>query len=126
MPVLVTIATINLIFRSGSDDEAASFLNPYALRARCMEEIEDTDTQAKAVQLADELQQLAHDYQKAVVASLDAYIEESVKWESSASVLIEQLQPWDSARVETVQGIIRVRHSMRELLTTEQWGRVFG
>jgi len=60
------------------------------------------------------------------VASIDAYIEESVKLESSANGLIEQLQPWDSARVGTLQEIVRVRQSMRESLTTEQWNRVSG
>ena len=39
--------------------------------------------------------------------------------------LIELLQPWDNARVQTMQGIIYVRKSMRELLTGEQWERVF-
>lgn len=124
MPVLITIATVNALFRSGS--EQTSFLDPDALRERCSNEIEDTETRARAMLLAEQLQRLAQQYQEAVVASVDAYIAESVKWESSASGLIEQLQPWDSARLQTVQGIIRVRQSMRELLTTEQWNRVFG
>jgi len=110
MPVLATIATVNaLFFRGGS--EQVSFLNPDALRARCMDEIEDSDTRDRAVQLTDELQQLARQYQKAVVASVDAYIAESVKWESSASGLIEQLQPWDSARLRTVQAFPVVRQT---------------
>lgn len=124
MPVLITIATVNALFRSGS--EQTSFLDPDALRERCSNQIEDTETRARAMLLAEQLQRLAQQYQEAVAASVDAYIAESVKWESSASGLIEQLQPWDSARLQTVQGIIRVRQSMRELLTTEQWNRVFG
>ena len=124
MPVLITIATINTLFRSGA--EQASFLNPDKLRARCMEELEDTETRHRAVMLTDELQRLARQYEKAVVATVEAYIAESVKWESSANGLIEQLQPWDSARKQTVQDIVRVRQSMRALLTAEQWNRVFG
>ncbi len=123
MPVLITIATVNALFRPGS--EQASFLNPDALRERCRDQIEDTETRARAMILAEQLQRLARQYQKAVVASVDAYIAESVKWESSASGLIEQLQPWDSARLRTVQEIVRIRQSMHELLTTEQWNRVF-
>lgn len=124
MPVLITIATINALFRSGA--EQASLLNPDKLRARCMEELEDTETRHRAVMLTDELQRLARQYEKAVVATVEAYIAESVKWESSANGLIEQLQPWDSARKQTVQDIVRVRQSMRALLTAEQWNRVFG
>jgi len=124
MPVLITIATINTLFRSGA--EQASLLNPDKLRARCMEELEDTETRHRAVMLTDELQRLARQYEKAVVASVNAYIAESVKWESSANGLIEQLQPWDSIRKQTVQEIVRIRQSMRALLTAEQWNRVFG
>lgn len=124
MPVLITIATINALFRSGA--EQASLLNPDKLRARCMEELEDTETRHRALLLTDELQRLARQYEKAVVATVEAYIAESVKWESSANGLIEQLQPWDSARKQTVQDIVRVRQSMRALLTAEQWNRVFG
>ena len=123
MPVLITIATINALFPSGSEE--VSFLNPDVLRVRCRDQIEDTETRARAMILLEQLQRLARQYQRAVVASVDAYIAESVKWESSASGLIEQLQPWDSARLRTVQEIVRIRQSMHELLTTEQWKRLF-
>ncbi len=123
MPVLVTIATINFFFHS--DPEAVSFLNPEVLRARCME-IEDIDKRERAVKLTEELQQLARQYEKAVVATVEAYIAESVKWESSANGLIELLKPWDSTRARTLQEIVGVRQSMREILTVEQWNRVFG
>ena len=123
MPVLITMATINTLFRPGA--EQASLLNPEKLRARCMEELEDTETRHRAIMLTDELLRLARQYEKAVVASVNAYTAESVKWESSANELIEQLQPWDSTRMSTVQEIVRIRQSMHELLTTEQWNRVF-
>jgi len=123
MPVLITIATVNALFRFGSSE--VSFLDPDALRERCRDEIEDTETRIRAMILAEQLQQQARQYQKAVVASVEAYIEESAKWESSASGLIERLQPWDNARRQTVHEIVRIRQSMRDLLTTEQWNRVF-
>jgi uncharacterized protein YukE len=124
MPVLITIATVNALFRRGSDE--VSFLDPDALRERCNDVIDDTETRARAVMLAEQLQQLARQYDNAVAASVEAYISKSAKWDSSANDLIELLQPLDSARMQTVQGIVRVRQSMRELLTTEQWERVFG
>jgi hypothetical protein len=123
MPVLTTIAILNIF--SPSDPEVVSFLNPEALRVRCMDEIEDTDKRERAVKLTQELQQLASQYEKAVVATVEAYIAESVKWESSANGLIELLEPWDSTRTRMLQEIVRVRQSMREILTIEQWNRVF-
>jgi hypothetical protein len=124
VPVLVTIATVNALFRPGS--EQISFLDPESLRARCNAMIEDTETRARAVMLTEELERLALRYNSAVAASVEAYIAESAQWDSSANDLIALLQPWDSARLQTVQGIVRVRQSMRELLTTEQWDSVFG
>jgi hypothetical protein len=124
MPVLATIATINFLFGL-SDEEAVSFLNPYVLRARCKEEIEDANKRQQAVELTEQLERLAARYQKAVVATVETYIDESVKWESSADGLIDTLEPWDSSRTKTLQEIVRVRQSMHDLLTTEQWNRVF-
>ncbi|MBT8120771.1 MAG: hypothetical protein KJN89_13740 [Gammaproteobacteria bacterium] len=125
MPVLATIATINFLFPS-SDEGAASFLSPYVLKTRCEEEIEDTDKRQQAVELTEQLHRLAAQYQEAVVATVENYVDESVKWESSADGLIEALEPWDDSRRETLQEIVRVRQSMHDLLTTEQWNRVFG
>lgn len=123
MPVLATLAITNLLFGSGS--EGVSFLGPDALRARCMDEIEDADTRERAVKLTEELQRLARRYEDAVSATLDAYLAESVKWESSANGLIELLEPMDSVRVRTLQEIVQVRQSMLEILTVAQWNRVF-
>jgi hypothetical protein len=123
MPILTTMAIINLF--SPSDPEVVSFLNPDVLRVRCIDEIEDIDKRERAVKLTEELQQLSGHYQKAVVATVEAYIAESVKWESSANGLIELLEPWDSTRTRTLQEIVRVRQAMREILTAEQWNRVF-
>jgi hypothetical protein len=124
VPVLITIATVNALFRPGS--EQISFLDPEALRARCNDVIEDTETRARAVMLTEDLMRLAHQYNMAVASSVEAYLAKSAQWDSSANDLIELLQPWDSARIQTIQGIVRVRQSMRKLLAEDQWNRVFG
>ena len=124
MPVLATLAAINLVFGSSSN-EAVSFLNPYKLRARCKEEIENVHKQAQAIALTEELERLAAQYQKSVVITLEAYIEESVKWESSADGLIDVLEHWDRSRDNTLREIVRVRQAMHDLLTAEQWARIF-
>ena len=124
MPVLVTIAAISFLFRS-SDEETASFLNPNVLRTRCAEEIKDENKRRQALELTEQLQRLAEQYQEAVAASVEVYLDESVKWESSADGLIDVLEPWDSSRSETLKEIVQVRQAMRALLTPEQWSRVF-
>ncbi|WP_455199986.1 hypothetical protein [Kaarinaea lacus] len=123
MPVLATLATIN--FLSGSRPDEVSFLNPAALRERCKDQIKDEDTLEKVIKLTEELQQLMSQYQDSAAATIDKYRAESVKWESSANGLIEQLSPLDSARSQTLKEIVRVRQAMQELLTAEQWQRVF-
>ena len=124
MPVLATIATINLLFGS-TEEDTVSFLNPSVLRERCKEIIEDTDKRAKAVILTDELQQLSARYRKAVLATVDTYIDKSVEWDSSADELIEIITPMDHTRSKTLNDIIQIRQSMRELLTSEQWHKLF-
>lgn len=124
MPVLVTLATINALFRPGS--EAVSMLNPGILQARCMEAIEDTEIREQAVILTAELHQLTQRYQKAVAESLDAYLAKSARWDSSADDLIEILEPLDILRTQSLQDIVYVRRLMREILTAEQWNQVFG
>ena len=101
-------------------------LNPGLLQARCMEAIEDTETREQALMLTKELHQLTRRYQKAVAESLDAYLAKSAEWDSSADDLIEILEPLDVMRVQTLQDIVHVRLLMREILTAEQWNKVFG
>lgn len=123
MPVLVTIATINALFRTSAN--GVSFLDPDALRAHCSDVIEDTDTRERALEIAGELQRLAREYEDRVTAAVDLYLAESRTWDSSATGLIELLEPMDSDRVRTLQDIIQVRQSMLDILTAEQWQRVF-
>ena len=123
MPVLATLAAVSFLFPAGSNE--ASFLNWEVLRARCKNEIEDVETRDKAVQLTEELQRLTGQYQQVVLATMDTYRDESEKWESAANGLIELLQPLDEARAQVLQDIVHVRQSMHELLTPEQWLRVF-
>lgn len=123
MPVLVTIAIINTLFRVSAD--GLSFLDPDALRARVSDVIEDTDTREQALQIITELQSLAREYEDKVTATVDLYLAESVAWDSSANELIKLMEPMDIGRVRTLQDIVQARQSMRDLLTIEQWERVF-
>lgn len=123
MPVLITIATINALFRISAD--GASFLDPDALRARASDVIEDADTREQALQIIADLQSLARKYENKVKETVDLYLAESVEWDSSATKLIQLLEPMDVDRIRTLQDIVQARQSMRDLLAAEQWNRMF-
>ena len=124
MAVLITLATIRYLFRSGGSK--VSFLDPELLRAQCEDKLREADGRERALALTDELEELASQYNEAAAAGLDAYIVSSAKWESSANGLIELLKPLDHTRARALQGILRVRQSMLETLTVSEWDRVFG
>ena len=91
-----------------------------------MEVIENTEIREQAVMLTTELHRLTQQYRKAVVENLHAYLTKSAQWDSSADDLIEILEPLDILRIQTLQDIVHVRRLMREILTAEQWNKVFG
>jgi len=122
MPVLVTIATISLLFRRGS---VASFLDPTLLRARIASELDEADVRDQALALAEELERLANHYEQSLAASIDAYAAESINPAATAEGLMAMLGPWDRSRRETLREIVRIRRSMLDLLTDSQWDRVF-
>ena len=123
MPVLATIATINLLFRGGT---TASFLDPPTLRDRIESELTGSDARDRALSLVDELEQLTRRYDESLAASIEAYVSESTKAASRAEDLIAILGPWDHTRGETLHEIAQIRQTMLDLLTAEQWERVFG
>lgn len=121
MPVLATLITMKLFPRA----EAIGFLNPDALRDRLGQELEDSPNREPALALVDELIELAAKYDEAAEATLEKYLTESVKWESSAAELIQLAEPLDRQRDVALRGIIRVRREMLDLLTEAEWETVF-
>lgn len=123
MPVLVTLAAASTLFTQ--DTSGVSFLDPKAMRERCIDVIDDGNVRKRALDLTEALEKLLGQYSKAVVAALDAYRAETIAVASSATDLIELLTALDTQRTETLQGIIRIRQSLHELLTVKQWDRLF-
>ena len=124
MPVLATIATINLLF--GSDEtDSVSFLNPASLRERCEAVLDDAATRKRALELVEELQYLNIEYNEAVLSTLGTYVEQSADWNTSATDWIDVLENMDASRRRVLREVARVRSDFRELLTTEAWQKVF-
>ena len=122
MPVLITIATVTLIFKGSKDH--ASFLDPAALRKK-IEKLPEGTTRTEALGIADRLDTLALEYDDVTDASMKAYIADVEKWDSSADKLIEDLQPSDQLRKKMLPELIRMREDLVELLSLEEWEEVF-
>jgi len=122
MPVLITIATITLLFK-GSKDQP-SFLDPAALRKK-IEELPEGSTRTEALGIADQLDTLASEYDRVTDAAMNAYIADVPKWNSSADKLIEDLQPSDQLRKKTLPELIRLRERLVEIFSPEEWEGVF-
>ena len=124
MPVLATIATINVLFRGGATDRVG-FLEPVTLRARIERELEDAVVRDRAVALVNELERIALRYDRSLVATTGAYVTESSSPNSRSDDLIAILDSFDRERRTALDEIVGIRQSMLHLLTVAQWDRVF-
>ena len=123
MPVLTTIATINLLFLGRSEDQPG-FLNHAALRAQ-LETLPEGPSRAEALEIMDRLDALAREYDDATDAAMSSYIADVEKYESNADDLILDLLPLDQIRVATLPTVIELREQLVEALSEEEWDEVF-
>ena len=124
MPVLITITTISLLFGGGSKGQPG-FLNPAALRAQ-LEELPEGPGRAEALEIVDQLDALAREYDDINDAAMGAYIADVEKYDSDADDLIEDLLAPDRTRVSTLPKVIELRERLIEVLSVEEWDEVFG
>ena len=125
MPVLVTIATISYLFKGKSEDQQPGFFNPAALRAQ-LEALPEGPSRAESLQIMDQLDALAREYDDATDAAMRAYIEDVEKYDSNADDLISDLLPPDQIRVSTLPQVISLRERLVGVLSEEEWDEVFG
>ena len=123
MPVLVTIATISYLFK-GKPEDQPGFFNPAALRAQ-LEALLEGPSRAEALQIMDQLDTLAREYDDATDAAMSAYIADVEKYDSTADDLISDLLPPDRMRVSTLPKVISLRERLLEVLSEEEWDAVF-
>jgi uncharacterized membrane protein YccC len=124
MPILITIATVTTLFKRGSKEQAG-FLAPVALRAK-LEDLEEGPARLEALEIADQLDALASEYDDATDAAISAYIEDVERWSSTADELIEDLQPVDQLRRQTLSELVPLRQRLIDALSPEEWDQVFG
>ena len=124
MPVLVTTTAITLLLNRGSG-RGGAFLNPPSLREH-LEKLPDSETRAQALAIADDLETIGREYTEAASASLEAYEAHAEQWDASADSLIADMAPLDAALAAVLADVIRVRESLLDTLSPEEWGKVFG
>lgn len=125
MPVLATIAAISML--RGDDQIELPFSDAGVLRDLLNNALagESDGVLHEALAIAAELEALLNRYRRSAESSLNTYIVESANRYTSAAELIEQLNRLDRERLQTLQKITRLRHSLLELLSDEQWQAVF-
>jgi len=123
MPILITLATIKILFK-GDAEEKAGFLAPTALREK-LEALTEGSTRTTALAIADQLDGLAQAYDDATDAALSAYVADVEKYHSTADDLIKDLQLPDQLRGGTLPELINLREQLVNALSSEEWDQVF-
>jgi hypothetical protein len=121
---MITIVAVNFLFSRNTKDEA-SMLAPTALRTK-FEQLPKGGIRTEVLDIADQLDTLAGDYDAATEAAMNAYIEDVAQWDSSADALLEVLQPLDRRRDNTLPQLIQLRQHLVDTLSPEEWDDVFG
>ena len=124
MPVLVTATTITLILVASKGKNRGSFLNPASVR-KYLEKLPESETREQALEIADEFVRIGEEYAEAVTATLDAYAAHAAQWHTSADSLIAEMTPLDAAFARLLDEVLRVRQSLLDTLSAEEWDKVF-
>jgi hypothetical protein len=123
MSIILTITAVIVIFSKGS--KGASFLDPASLR-EAIEKLPESDRRKSALSLVGSLEHLAKNYGEAAQANIARYVDRATKWNSNADILMQVRKPMDQLRMQTLKSIVRLRQSMLDTLTPEEWKKVFG
>jgi hypothetical protein len=125
MPIVATMTIIALLRSNASGDQP--FFDPALLREMLAEGLDDEADEllARAMLLANELETITERYRATVESTIDAYIEASEDPRSNASSLSKRFAAMDQDRSELMGDIVRLRRSLVDLLSDEQWQAVF-
>ncbi|MEM9378352.1 MAG: hypothetical protein AAGB93_00285 [Planctomycetota bacterium] len=123
MPVLITIATLALLF--GGESGANGFLDPKGLKKRMRKALADGATRDAALERLDALVDVAKRYQDLARSTVEDFAAQAGSGTFTEESLVELHGPLDAARVDAFREILRIREEIRALLSREEWERVF-
>ena len=121
MPVLVTIATVNLLF-GGSNK--VSLLNPALLREK-LEKLDEGDSRTKSLALVDKIETLAETYDQAKKEAIKAYMTDVSRYSTTEEELTDDFAPLDQTRKKMYHEFIAIRQELINALSVEEWDNVF-
>ena len=122
MPVLVTIAAVSYLF--GGSKGKASLLDPAALRKK-LKKLPEGEKRTKSLALADRLDMLAKEHNQATDAALKAYIADVEKYTTRTDELVDDFEPLDRVRTSVYRELVEIRQALIDILSTEEWDKVF-
>lgn len=125
MSVLLTIALVTSLFRGSAGKNRGSFLNPKSIRTR-LEKLPESDRRERALAMARELEKIGRAYIESVTASLNDYVAKAKQHSSTTDDLIAQRRAADAAFAQVLRDILRIRQSLLDTLSPEEWDEVFG
>ena len=107
-------------------EDRASFLNPDSLRDQLSRKLAESANYERAMAVADEFDRLARAYNHAFEGFIEEYLAHlsQPNWSSESIEIL--LEPLDERRTKTLGEIVRLRQSLLEILTPDEWQRVFG
>jgi len=123
MPVLATIAAVSYLF--GGSKEKTSLLDPVGLRQK-IEKLPEGESRTKAIALVGRLDKLAQEHEAATDAAITAYIADVEKYTTTADQLADDFEPLDQIRTRVYQELIAVRQELIDMLSPQEWNKVFG
>jgi hypothetical protein len=127
MPILITAAAASAIFSSlsSADPGQPSFLDPGMLQNKIESVLWQSERLDQALKLVEELDRLAQAYTHSADRSLEEYRGHVARPGWSAESIKKMLAPYDQIRTQTLNDLLRIRQSMLDLLTEEEWHRIF-
>ncbi len=125
MPVLLTLATLSLLFGGGSGAPATMLFDYEVLRRR-IGTLADPDRRRQALEIIDEAEGEAEAHLAAVIEGLQHYADQVVRFDADLDALAEDyLVPLDETREGFLERMIDLRFRLHDIVDAEEWAMVF-
>ncbi len=123
MPVLITLATLALLFGGGSGAPGTTLFDYETLRRR-VRTLADPDRRRQALEIIDEA--AAEAQLATVIDGLQHYVDQVVRFDVDLDALAEEyIVPLDETRAGFLERMIDLRFRLHDIVDAEEWAMVF-